>query len=83
MVSDRLRVRGPIILCLYPLNIIGYIMLIASADPQVQYAALFLVVRPHERRRPADMAGSRRVPVGPGAARDSAEQVRRSRRTVR
>jgi len=43
MVSDRLRVRGPIILCLYPLNIIGYIMLIASADPQVQYAALFLV----------------------------------------
>ena len=47
MVSDRLRVRGPIILCLYPLNIIGYIMLIASADPQVQYAALFLVVRLH------------------------------------
>ena len=42
-VSDKIKARGPIIIFCSSLAIIGYIMLIASTRPLVQYGGTFFV----------------------------------------
>lgn len=42
-VADRYRTRIPFILAFMPISMVGYIMLIASVDNHVRYAAVFLV----------------------------------------
>ena len=41
--SDRLRMRGPIILCFLPLSIAGYAMIANTKNNHVKYGALFLM----------------------------------------
>jgi nitrate/nitrite transporter NarK len=41
--SDRLAVRGPIMLCTLPIAIIGYGVISHSKDPHVQYGMTFLM----------------------------------------
>lgn len=41
--ADRYRMRTPFILALLPISMVGYIMLIASINNSVRYAAVFLV----------------------------------------
>jgi len=41
--ADRLRWRGPFILMLMPLTIIGYIIIIAAKTNKARYAATFLI----------------------------------------
>lgn len=41
--ADRLKSRGVFILCLLPISIIGYIILIASHNNEARYAAVFML----------------------------------------
>ncbi|EST09593.1 Major facilitator superfamily [Kalmanozyma brasiliensis GHG001] len=41
--SDKTRMRGPFMLALLPLSMIGYIMLLATNDAKVKYGATFLI----------------------------------------
>ncbi|KAJ9480086.1 putative High-affinity nicotinic acid transporter (putative) [Pseudozyma hubeiensis] len=41
--ADKTRMRGPFILALLPLSMIGYIMLLATNDAKVKYGATFLI----------------------------------------
>ncbi len=41
--ADKTRVRGPFMLALLPISMIGYIMLLATNDPKVKYGATFLI----------------------------------------
>ncbi|SNX86065.1 related to allantoate permease [Melanopsichium pennsylvanicum] len=41
--ADRIRLRGPFMLGLLPLSMIGYIMLLITQDPRVKYGATFLI----------------------------------------
>lgn len=42
-VSDRLALRGPIMLCTLPIAIIGYGVISSSTNPKVQYGMTFLM----------------------------------------
>ncbi|PWY99042.1 MFS transporter, partial [Testicularia cyperi] len=41
--ADKTRMRGPYILMLLPVSMIGYIMLLATNDARVKYGATFLI----------------------------------------
>lgn len=41
--ADRLRWRGPFILMLLPISIVGYIMILVTDSNTVRYAAVFLI----------------------------------------
>ena len=41
--ADKTRMRGPFMLALLPLSMVGYIMLLATHDAKVQYGATFLI----------------------------------------
>ncbi len=41
--ADKSRMRGPFILALLPLSMIGYIMLLVTHSPKVKYGATFLI----------------------------------------
>lgn len=43
MVSDRLALRGPIMLCTLPIAIVGYGVISHSTNPHVQYGMTFLM----------------------------------------
>ncbi|KAH6872168.1 hypothetical protein J4E91_011200 [Alternaria rosae] len=43
LLSDRLALRGPIMLCTLPVAIIGYGVISQSANPKVQYGMTFLM----------------------------------------
>lgn len=42
-VSDRYRIRGPVMLCFIPLSIIGYAVIRTTEHNKVKYGALFLM----------------------------------------
>ncbi|KAG0143676.1 hypothetical protein CROQUDRAFT_48475 [Cronartium quercuum f. sp. fusiforme G11] len=41
--SDKFKIRGPIILSLLPITIIGYLMAIVAEDPKIRYASVFFM----------------------------------------
>jgi MFS family permease len=41
--SDKLKQRGPFIMCLLPISMVGYILLIASSNPRINYAGVFVL----------------------------------------
>ncbi|KAG0143674.1 hypothetical protein CROQUDRAFT_672820 [Cronartium quercuum f. sp. fusiforme G11] len=41
--SDKFKLRGPIILALLPITIVGYIIAIMAEDPKIRYASVFLM----------------------------------------
>ncbi|KAL8279673.1 hypothetical protein RQP46_007986 [Phenoliferia psychrophenolica] len=43
LLSDRLKVRGPIMLCCLPIAIAGYALIRTSRDNNVRYGALFMM----------------------------------------
>jgi len=43
LLSDRLALRGPVMLCTLPVAIIGYGVISQSTDPKVQYGMTFLM----------------------------------------